>query len=90
MAAYATPRLRLAAERPGRNGIEPTSWLDIAADSSVLDALIDQLAARVVGRLAAVIERSPAGAPNDRHEWLLATRRGIPGDPSRHTSEACS
>jgi excisionase family DNA binding protein len=80
MAAYAPPRLSLAAERPARNahnGIEQTSALDIAAGSSVLDAVIDQLAARVVERLAEVIERSPGGAPNDQHEWF----------DSRHAAE---
>ncbi len=35
MAAYATPRLRLTAERPARNGIEQTTALDVAAGSSV-------------------------------------------------------
>jgi excisionase family DNA binding protein len=80
MAAYATTRLSLAAERPAHNahkGIEPTSALDIAAGSSVLDAVIDQLAARVVERLVAAIERPPAaierppaGASTGQDEWF--------------------
>jgi excisionase family DNA binding protein len=73
MAAYATTRLSLAAERPAHNahkGIEPTSALDIAAGSSVLDAVIDQLAARVVERLVAAIERPLAGASTGQDEWF--------------------
>lgn len=77
MAAYATPRLRLTAERPARNGIELPAALDVAAGSSVLDAMIDQLAARVVERLASVIERSPAGTPGGQDEWF----------DSRHAAE---
>lgn len=69
MAAYDTPRLSLATER-ARGGTEQTNGLDLTGGTSVLDAMVDQLAERIVQRLAVAMERSPAGVGSADDEWL--------------------
>jgi excisionase family DNA binding protein len=59
MAAYATPRLEFAAQGPFGS--------DTGA-SALLDALIDQLAARVADRLAGAANSRVAASEND--EWF--------------------
>jgi excisionase family DNA binding protein len=77
MAAYGTPRLGLVGQSPGRqtNGID---LLEIDTDprGSLLDALIDQLAVRVVERLAGATNALLAGQPTG-DDWL----------DSRHAAE---
>jgi excisionase family DNA binding protein len=77
MAAYATPRLGLVGQSSRRqtNGID-RSETHTGPGGSLLDALIDQIAARVVERLAGVTNLPQAGqATGD--DWL----------DSRHAAE---
>lgn len=71
MAAYATPRVELAAHSFQRQGNRTeTTKIGSAAGSSLLDALIDQLAERVAERLGAATEPSRTDQPSGRDEWL--------------------
>jgi excisionase family DNA binding protein len=74
MAAYGTSQLGLVGQSPGRrtNGID---LLEIDADrrGSLLDALIDQIAGRVVERLAGATNPLLAGEPTG-DDWLDSRR----------------
>ena len=77
MSAYATPRLGLATQG---------ALVEDDAESSVLDALLDQIADRVA---AACSVRGSAIVPNLRTtSGSTPARRGIPRHASRHASEA--
>ena len=88
MAAYATPRLELAGRSPSRpsRGIDP-SRLDIPAGSSLLDALIDQVAERVAEHLSAAADPAETSEPNGEDEWFdsrhAATYLGVHRDTLR-------
>jgi excisionase family DNA binding protein len=72
MAAYATPQLELASPSSQRqsNRTHLAKRIDSTAGSSLLDALIDQLAECVAERLAAAPGPSHAREANDREEWF--------------------
>jgi excisionase family DNA binding protein len=70
MAAYDTPRLSLATEQMARGGTEQTDGLDLTGGTSVLDAVVDQLAERIAQRLAVAMERSGAGVGSADDEWF--------------------
>jgi excisionase family DNA binding protein len=70
MAAYDTPHLSLATERMARGGTEQTDGLELTGAISVLDAMVDQLAERIVQRLAVATQQSPCGVGSADDEWF--------------------
>lgn len=68
MGAYDTPRLSLATQRTTPSEMKQVDGLGVSA--SMLDAVIDQLAERVVERLVALSDGCPAAGDHGQDEWL--------------------